>query len=64
MRSQESLATSKRLEFAVAAAKAAGAITLRYFQNSSLRIETKLDKSVVTDADRLAERQLRNARFS
>jgi histidinol phosphatase-like enzyme (inositol monophosphatase family) len=61
MRSKESVATSKRLEFAVAAAKAAGAITLRYFQNSSLRVDTKLDKSVVTDADRLAERQLRNA---
>ncbi len=54
-------ATKKRLDFAIAAAKAAGAIALRYFQDGSLRVETKLDKSVVTEADRLAERQIRAA---
>jgi histidinol phosphatase-like enzyme (inositol monophosphatase family) len=54
-------ATTKRLDFAVAAAKAAGAIALRYFQDGALRVETKLDRSVVTEADRLAERQLRAA---
>jgi len=54
-------ATAQRLEFAIAAAKVAGAIVQRSFQESSLQIETKADRSVVTEADRSAERQLRAA---
>jgi histidinol phosphatase-like enzyme (inositol monophosphatase family) len=61
MSSQHQDATAERLEFAIAAAKAAGAITMRYFQDTSLRVETKLDRTFVTEADRLAERELRRA---
>lgn len=55
------VATAKRLEFAVAAAKVAGAVVHRSFQDSDLRVETKVDRTVVTEADRSAERQLRTA---
>ena len=50
---------SQELEFAVGAAREAGAITLRYFQDAALAVDTKADGSPVTRADREAERLLR-----
>jgi len=46
------------LEFALAAARAAGEVTLKYFQKNP-RVETKADHSPVTIADRESERLLR-----
>ncbi len=46
------------LDFAVDAARAAGELTLRYFQ-TALTVETKTDNSPVTVADRGAEELLR-----
>ena len=48
-----------RLDFAVAAARAAGAHTLRYFQQSGVAVERKSDASPVTVADREAEQLMR-----
>lgn len=49
----------KRLEFAVSAAKEAGRFTLEYFDRPGLRIDRKGDGTPVTDADRGAEKLLR-----
>lgn len=48
-----------RFELALAAAKSAAALALAAFQGQDLRVETKADRSVVTDADRDAERAIR-----
>jgi histidinol-phosphatase len=48
-----------RLEWALAAAREAGQLTLRYFRAADLAVETKLDASPVTVADRQAEQLLR-----
>ncbi len=48
-----------RLDEAVELARAAGRETLRWFQSSTLRVDTKDDGSPVTIADRAAERLLR-----
>lgn len=58
---------TSRLELAVAAARAAGDLTLHYFQQADLAVETKSDASPVTIADREAEQLLREriaARFA
>jgi histidinol-phosphatase len=47
------------LEEAVAMARRAGELTLGYFQTTDLRVERKDDGTPVTDADRGAERLLR-----
>ncbi len=55
-----------RLELAISAARAAGALTLRYFQTDDLAVELKGDDSPVTIADRQSEQLLRQhiaARF-
>ena len=55
-----------RLELALAAAKEAGKLTLRYFQRDNFEVERKSDASPVTIADRSAEQLLReriSARF-
>ena len=49
----------KRLEFAVSAAKEAGRFTLEYFDRPGLRVDRKGDGTPVTDADRGAEKLLR-----
>ncbi len=54
----ESAELKKLLEFAVAIAREAGEITLKYFRKS-FAIETKRDGSFVTAADREAEAHLR-----
>jgi histidinol phosphatase-like enzyme (inositol monophosphatase family) len=48
-----------RLELALAAAREAGRLTLRYFRSDSLAVELKHDASPVTVADRQAEQLLR-----
>lgn len=48
-----------RLELALAAAKEAGRLTLRYFQQDNYEVERKSDASPVTIADRSAEQLLR-----
>ena len=48
-----------RLELAVSAARAAGAVTLQWFRQSALAVERKGDGSPVTAADRAAESLLR-----
>lgn len=48
-----------RLELAVSAARAAGAITLNWFRQSALDVERKGDGSPVTAADRASETLLR-----
>ncbi len=50
---------SARLKFAIEIAKAAGALTLEFFQQSSVRVERKGDDSPVTQADRQAETLMR-----
>jgi histidinol phosphatase-like enzyme (inositol monophosphatase family) len=50
---------TKRLELAQAAAREAGAITLRYFCQNNYDVELKRDQSPVTVADRQAEEHLR-----
>ncbi len=50
---------SSRLELALAAAKEAGKLTLRYFQQDNYEVERKSDASPVTIADRSAEQLLR-----
>ena len=49
----------RRYEFAIDAAKAAAKLTLNFYQNDALLIDTKLDRSLVTEADRKAELLLR-----
>jgi len=48
-----------RLAAAVSFARAAGDITLGYFQSDRFKVETKLDGTAVTTADREAEQHLR-----
>jgi histidinol phosphatase-like enzyme (inositol monophosphatase family) len=48
-----------RLQFAIAAGKAAGRLTLQYFQQDNFQVERKSDASPVTIADRSAEQLLR-----
>lgn len=55
----EAFEIQRRLDFAIKAARAAGEITLRYFQTQSLVVERKADDSPVTAADREAESYLR-----
>ncbi len=52
-------AISDRLDYAVAIAREAGEITLRYFRRTDLQVDRKADKSPVTIADRTAEELLR-----
>jgi histidinol-phosphatase len=47
------------LDFAVDAAREAGELTLRYFQNKDTAVELKADRTPVTAADRGAEELLR-----
>src|SRR5437660_12772093 len=47
----------KHLEVAIAAAKAAGELALRYFR-SGLAVEYKADRSPVTQADRECEQRI------
>lgn len=51
----------QRLELALEAARAAGGVTLQYFQGDQLGTVSKADGSPVTDADKGAERVLRAA---
>jgi histidinol phosphatase-like enzyme (inositol monophosphatase family) len=51
--------TSDRLDFAVAIAREAGDVTLKYFRRDDLEVVRKADKSPVTIADRSAEELLR-----
>ena len=48
------------VDFAVQIAREAGTLTLRYFHQTDLAVETKGDGTPVTVADREAERLLRN----
>jgi histidinol phosphatase-like enzyme (inositol monophosphatase family) len=52
-------ALKTRLELALALAREAGEITLRYFRRDNFRVERKADDSPVTAADREAEQHLR-----
>ena len=52
-------AIKQRLDLAIKSAKSAGEITLKYYQQSTLQVETKSDESPVTIADRQAEEHLR-----
>jgi histidinol phosphatase-like enzyme (inositol monophosphatase family) len=49
-----------RLNFAVEIARAAGDLTLEYFQRGDLQVDRKADQSPVTIADRRAEELLRS----
>ena len=51
--------TRRRLELAMQVAKTAGRQILRSFQDERLAVEQKVDRSVVTEADRAAETLLR-----
>jgi histidinol-phosphatase len=53
-------AWSARLELALAAAREAGEITLKYFRENNYAVELKRDQSPVTIADRAAEEHLRD----
>ena len=48
-----------RLDLAIVGGQRAAALALESFQNQSLKVDTKPDRSVVTDADRGAEKLLR-----
>jgi histidinol phosphatase-like enzyme (inositol monophosphatase family) len=48
-----------KLNFAVAIAREAGQLTLDYFQQTTLQVDRKADRSPVTAADRAAEQLLR-----
>lgn len=54
-------ATMERLELALEAARAAGGVTLQFFQGDQLGTIDKADGSPVTEADKGAERVLRAA---
>ena len=51
----------KRFELAKSLGKAAGQTALQYYQKPNLAIETKLDKTIVTEADKRIEVELRLA---
>ena len=51
--------TKRRLDAAVATAREAGELILRYYQNPELAVEQKADDSPVTVADREAEQLIR-----
>lgn len=48
----------KRLEVAIAAARAGGEVALKYFNSANLKVETKEDSSPVTIADRETEARI------
>ncbi|MBI2478282.1 MAG: inositol monophosphatase, partial [Planctomycetia bacterium] len=50
---------SARLKFAIEIARAAGQLTLEFFQRNSVQVERKGDDSPVTQADRQAESLMR-----
>lgn len=50
----------QRLALAIAVAQEAGTIAMRHFQGADLGLELKLDKSIVTKADRAAEKLIRD----
>lgn len=50
----------ERLEYGLSAAFEAEKIILSHYQDSKLKVETKADKTIVTQADRLAEQRLRD----
>lgn len=52
---------SDRLAFAINTARAAGELTLSYFQSDTLVTEGKADGTPVTEADRAAEQLIRDA---
>ena len=52
-------ASSELLEAALDIARTAGDMTLKWFQSSTLAVETKGDGSPVTEADKTAERYIR-----
>lgn len=54
-----STASQELMEVVLDIAKAAGDITLRWFQDSALEVETKGDGTPVTQADKAAERYIR-----
>lgn len=54
-------AVAERLDLALQAARAAGAVAMQHFQSDDLRIQTKPDGSPVTQADTAAESVLRAA---
>src|SRR3989344_1367334 len=49
----------RRMEFAVAIAREAGELALKYFQRDLLQVETKFNGTPVSDADKAAESFLR-----
>jgi len=51
---------TKELELALELAVEAGKLTLKYFQQRSLKVERKRDKSPVTEADKQAEKLIRS----
>ncbi len=51
---------TKELELALEVAVEAGALTLKYFRQRSLKVEHKRDKSPVTEADKQAEKLIRS----
>jgi histidinol phosphatase-like enzyme (inositol monophosphatase family) len=52
-------AISQRLDLALSAGREAGRLTLDFFQRRGLKVDRKLDRSPVTEADRQAEQLLR-----
>lgn len=59
MASVSSVSLAERLDFAVKIARAAGDVTLRYFRQDDLVVESKPDLTPVTIADKEAEELLR-----
>jgi histidinol-phosphatase len=59
MTSPSNAEIDERLNFAVAIAREAGEITLKYFRRDDLQVDRKADQSPVTVADREAEQLLR-----
>lgn len=59
MSNPSSEATSALLDHAVDLARRAGDLTLGWFRRHDLRVDTKADRTPVTDADRAAERLVR-----
>ena len=57
--SRSDLTLKDRMDFAVAIAREAGALTLKYFRQEGLAVDRKSDDSPVTVADRRAEELLR-----
>ncbi len=50
---------AREIEVAVEAVRTAGALTLEYFQDATLAVELKADRTPVTAADRGAEQRIR-----